>query len=273
MLKSILVGLDGTADSQAGADLALRWAAAAGATAVGLGVVDEPGICAPQMAPIGGDSIKEARDAAVLARATRAVDGFLADFRERAAAAGVPARAARVQGDPPTRLVEHAQRCDMIVLGRHTRFSFATRAGPDDTLRRVLRDAPRPVVTVPENPAAGTAVVVAYDGSLQAARALYAFRASGLDRGRAVHLVVVGDDAGPLDRAAEFLAAHDIPATPHVVPAAGSVAQTLLDTARGLGAGLVVAGAYGRSTLREFFLGSVTQTLLQEAAVPLLLFH
>jgi nucleotide-binding universal stress UspA family protein len=32
-------------------------------------------------------------------------------------------------------------------------------------------------------------------------------------------------------------------------------------------------GAYGRSALREFFLGSVTQTLLREAAVPLFLFH
>jgi nucleotide-binding universal stress UspA family protein len=32
-------------------------------------------------------------------------------------------------------------------------------------------------------------------------------------------------------------------------------------------------GAYGRSTLREFFLGSVTSTLLEQATVPLFLYH
>ena len=40
-----------------------------------------------------------------------------------------------------------------------------------------------------------------------------------------------------------------------------------------LNAGLLVMGAYGQPVLREFFLGSVTRTLLQETPVPLLLFH
>jgi nucleotide-binding universal stress UspA family protein len=32
-------------------------------------------------------------------------------------------------------------------------------------------------------------------------------------------------------------------------------------------------GAYGQPRIREFFLGSVTQTLLKESPVPLFLYH
>jgi nucleotide-binding universal stress UspA family protein len=32
-------------------------------------------------------------------------------------------------------------------------------------------------------------------------------------------------------------------------------------------------GAYGQPTLREFFLGSVTRTVLTRATVPLFLYH
>jgi nucleotide-binding universal stress UspA family protein len=277
MLKSIMVALDGTAGSWAGVDLAVRWAAGSGATLVGLGVVDEPGIRAPEMAPIGGEAFKEHRDAAILARAARKVEEFLDEFRARCGAARVAGRVLEVTGDPYDRIVSEAQRFDLVVLGRETHFRFATQSGPDSVLQRVLRDAPRPVVSVPENPAGGAGVMVAYDGSLQAARALFAFRASGLDIGGPVHLVSVGDDpaeAGQhLSRAAEFLGSHAITATRHPVQPDGSVARTLVEAARALDAGLVVAGTYGRSTLREFFLGSVTRSLLSKSAVPLLLFH
>ena len=40
-----------------------------------------------------------------------------------------------------------------------------------------------------------------------------------------------------------------------------------------LNASLFVMGAYGQPALREFFLGSVTRTLLEEASVPLFLSH
>ena len=50
-------------------------------------------------------------------------------------------------------------------------------------------------------------------------------------------------------------------------------AKVILEQIGRLNAGLLVMGAYGQPGLREFFLGSVTRTLLQETPVPLLLFH
>jgi nucleotide-binding universal stress UspA family protein len=40
-----------------------------------------------------------------------------------------------------------------------------------------------------------------------------------------------------------------------------------------MGADLLVMGAYGHSRLREFILGGVTRSLLQEMTIPVLLSH
>ena len=69
------------------------------------------------------------------------------------------------------------------------------------------------------------------------------------------------------------MTAHGIAASAHHVPAADPVAPALVGACRDLRAGLVVMGAYGRPTLYEFFLGSVTRTMLAECPVPLFLYH
>ena len=52
-----------------------------------------------------------------------------------------------------------------------------------------------------------------------------------------------------------------------------AVGEAILDQARQLDAQLLVMGAYGQPTLREFFLGSVTRTALRKSTIPLFLYH
>lgn len=119
--------------------------------------------------------------------------------------------------------------------------------------------------------------MIAYDGSLQSARAVQAFQATGLGVGRPVHVVHIGNGSGAGSphacRAVEFLNAHGMTASVHEVRAGESVAKALVGACRDLRAGLMVMGAYGRSTLHEFFLGSVTRSMLTESPVPLFLYH
>ncbi len=180
-------------------------------------------------------------------------------------------------GDPYIEILRETQRYDMVLLGLKTHFEFGFENIDDETLIRVLHSAPRPVVVVPENLGAGEAVVIAYDGSLQASRALYAFEASGLGRGRDVHVVSIGSEQGPAsaqaDRAVEFLAFHEIKSVPTVLTSPNAPAPLLLERARGLGAGLIVMGVYGQPILREFFVGSTTRTMLRETPVPLFVSH
>jgi nucleotide-binding universal stress UspA family protein len=146
----------------------------------------------------------------------------------------------------------------------------------DETLRRILRSTPRPVVAVPSEIPDGNAVVVAYDGSLQAARAVYAFVASGIAAKRPVHVISVNDDpveaARRGNRAIEFLAAHNIRAT--LCPQSqGSPTDQILKLAREVDAGLIVLGAYGKPRIQDFFVGSVTSAILAKSPLPLFLFH
>ena len=51
----------------------------------------------------------------------------------------------------------------------------------------------------------------------------------------------------------------------------GNVAQQILQVAQEVGAGLIVMGAHGHSRIREAFLGSVTEDMLQKMDRPLLM--
>ena len=73
--------------------------------------------------------------------------------------------------------MREAQRFDLVVVGRDTHFEFSSQGRPDSTVGRVVAASPRPVVVVPHPVPQGEDVVVGYDGSLQAARALQAFQA------------------------------------------------------------------------------------------------
>jgi len=271
-----LVGLDGSAYSTAAIELGIQWARKFDALLVGLGVIDEPTIRRPEPVPIGGSSFKKQRDEALLVAARRTVEQFLERFAIRCAESGVSCKLLEDVGLPSERICLEAQRYDLILLGKQTYYHFETQSQPDETLTTVLKDSPRPIVTVPEQLGNGNAVVVAYDGSLQAARTLQAFQALRLDLSHEVHIVAVHTDHDEAirhaDRAIDFLGFHEIKAQRHAVTSS-SPASAIIEQVNRLGAGLLVMGAYGQPAVREFFFGSVTRTLLKEKTVPIFLYH
>jgi nucleotide-binding universal stress UspA family protein len=278
VLKSILVGLDGSPYSEAAIELGICWAKRRDALLVGLGIIDEAGIYRPEPIPLGAAHFKRERDETLLADAHHKVDRFLERFTLRCSDAGVACKLLEDVGLPADQIVLEAQRYDLILLGRRTFFRFETGEGPDQTLHDVLKISPRPVVAVPNSALRqGRTVVVAYDGSLQAARALQAFQATNLHEAQTVHVVCVGsrhmEAAQQADRAADFLRLHEIESQVHPLVASVSPGQVLLEKVRELDATLVVMGAYGQPTWREFCFGSVTRTLLKLSPVPLFLYH
>lgn len=276
MLRSILVGLDGSAYGKSAMELGIRWAQNHDALLVGLGIIDKPGISKPGLEPLGGGSFRQHRDAAMLADARRRVEQFLGQFALRCSEAGVSCKLLEEVGAPEEQIVEEAQRYDLIMLGQQTFFQFETQEQADSTLVRVLKDSPRPVVTAPEKLDSGTAVVVAYDGSLQASHTLQAFVSLGLAKDRDVHVLTIGEDKDEAvrcaDRAVEYLGFHGVMARRNVIESTAA-APLILDAVKRLNAGLLVMGAYGKRSLREFFFGSVTQSILRDASVPLFLYH
>ncbi len=278
-MRSILVGLDGSADCQAAIDLGLRWATRFDSLLVGIGVVDEPTIRGHQPGGRISPSYQDAYNR-LLAETRHSVEQVLEQFALRCGAAEVAYKLLEDEGQPAERILAELQRYDLLIFGCRTHFRHASGQRPCPTLAEVLRSAPRPVVVAPNaiNLQAEGGAVVAYDGSIQAARALHAFLASGLAAGGGPIRVVTVESSSSVeaarvaDRAIEYLRFHHLEA--ERVPLSGSTAgQRFVEYADEVDAELLVMGAYGQSKMTEFFFGSATGKALESSTVPLFLFH
>jgi nucleotide-binding universal stress UspA family protein len=274
MLKSILIGLDGSPYSETAMELGLEWAKRFEALLVGLGIIDRPSSAAGEGTPPGAGGAIEQRDEPLVADARRKVESYLGQFSVRCARAQVACKVLEDVGLPWQEIVREAERCDMVLLGKRTYFHFESEESVDDTLQQVVRHSPRPVVTAPET-LGGQGVLVAYDGSLPAARTLQVFESLGLAEGEEVHIVSVfaeyDEAARTTGRAADFLGFHGVRTKAHPVASSASPGNVLMEQVRKLNPRLVVMGAHGKPAWRETLFGSVTRTMVRMSPVPVFL--
>jgi nucleotide-binding universal stress UspA family protein len=276
VVRSILVGLDGSVEADAAIELALRWAGVTGARVVGVAIVDEPAIrrgSSPAV-PIAGYYPQDGDERVVVAEHDR-VERLLAALDRRCAAHGVSCETLEERGSPHERILLTAQAHDLVVLPRRGRFRFQVNGGHDDTVERVLRGSARPVVTVPAGPPRSGPVVVAYDGGVRAARALQAFQSAGLEPSLDMVVVSVDESEARAARAAEpaleYLAAHDVTARVMVIASMAPADEPIAQVVDEVDARLLVAGIRRSRPLVERVFGSVTRALLRTTAVPLFL--
>ncbi len=186
---------------------------------------------------------------------------------------------ASVVGRPASTILAEADKRDLTVLGRDANFRFETEADDVKTREAILHRAACPVLIVPENASGpiGAKVVIAYDGSGAARRAIESFAASGLARARDVTVATV-DDSGEqawemASRGVALLSEFGIGAKPHNIVSALSNIDALFGFANESGAGLIVMGAFAHSRLAQLFHGSVTRGLVEKTTIPLYLKH
>lgn len=184
--------------------------------------------------------------------------------------------------DFPTRFVLAQARCADIVVsgGQSPAFSDAFElASPKD----LVMQAGRPLLVVPDraNWLDLRSVLVAWKDTPEARRAVAdALPMLRKARDVAIAAILERDDdrsavmAGVTDVAA-WLTRHGITATARVSEGARNetAAAQLEKVAGDVGAGLIVAGAYGHSRFRELIMGGVTQHLVTQSARPVLLSH
>ena len=119
---------------------------------------------------------------------------------------------------------------------------------------------------------AGVAVV-AWDGKEPSSRA--ARRAVPLLKKASKVIVAgapVGDRAPDLERLGAYYHSHGIEVGYERLPK-GEVGHQLIETCERHGADYMVAGAFGRSRIREFAFGGTTRQLLQKASLNLYMAH
>lgn len=274
--RSLLVAVDTAADGDARLALACDLALGMDAHLIGVcGVaMNEPPIADPYMGgAMIGESFTLFRDMAA-GEVQAAKDRFEArvgprcERREWRGGLGMPADL----------IVQAACAADLVMLGRRGSRSPDHTADPADVLMAVGR----PVLVVPPElarPPVGTPAVIAWKNSREAQRATAAALPL-LHQASAVHVFTCCEPGGrdkalaQLAEVVAWLGRHGI-AADAVAEVAGPVgaANDVLAFAEARGAGLIVAGGYGHSRLREWALGGVTRELLASAPVCVLLSH
>ena len=187
-------------------------------------------------------------------------------------AAGLSASYGELVGPVPGVEVAAERVSDVVVCGRAPRDVSPDRAA---LLEVAVMEAGRPVIVVPdaELESIATAVLVAWNGSAEAARAV-SMSMPLLIKAQRVVVVTVDDgdvNVEPEDLA-ETLRANGVKA--EAVKAKmdnAGVAATLEVEAGKHKADLILIGAYSHSRVREFVMGGVTDDVLTEGSVPMML--
>lgn len=277
MLRSLLVGVNGSQWSQVACEIAIRWARDLKIPLTCLGVCESGPPSSIESVPLSQTDMAAACDIGLSAMQRAKIKRALRDAGQHAAAAGISCHIIEVEGNPATLLGEEAQRHDLIILGRRACPHPSQGAAPSETLTEILRYSPRPIVLAGQEIPRSSHVIVAYDGSAQASRTLQSFVSSGLYYGHPLHLVGVGNSPNDvnrsLSRAVDYLNAHSLRAETHVLPIEVDVSQTLIDFARQTPTGLLVMGVYGQPWYKELLFGSVTRAVLAQFPAPLFLNH
>ncbi len=279
MWKRLLVGLDGSEWSAAAARLAFAFARRTDAEVEGVFVADVR-LAAPPLPP--ADMLGAPLDVpaepfrALEAEERKRGEAVVATFAEEARAAGVRAAAAVVSGTPVEALLGRLRAADAVFLGRRGR-GGAAEVGA--TVRAVARECVRPVVVAWKDlkPAEPRKVLVAYDGSPEAMRALRVAceLAEGTGHPLGYVLLSLAADARAVEaverEALQFCAAHGI--APERATRTGAAAAHICKAAKEFGCDLTVAPSYKPSRLKEVFLGSVTYDVLKDCCLPVLVHH
>ena len=172
--------------------------------------------------------------------------------------------------DFPTRyIVQQARAADIIVAGEDGRGGFADpfmQANPSD----LVMQTGRPLLVVPDpcNWLDLRSILIAWKDTPEARRAIVDALPI-LRQAKDVAVVEIIEEEPDRFAAllgirdiAVWLSRHNVVASEQVPAEKGNAAEQIERIASEVGAGLVVAGAYGHSRLREWVFGGVTRRLL-----------
>jgi nucleotide-binding universal stress UspA family protein len=197
-------------------------------------------------------------------------------FNAATKASGLETGWRAIFGPPSAAVIRGAIAADLAIVGPGDR-SLLGDLGSASAGDIVLRSG-RPILVVPDNVSAidTKTVVIAWKDTPEAQRAL-ADALPFLKGAENVLVVAIDEEAESKPGHAEavaFLLRHGVAAKSESIPSKGAaVGEVLLAHARNKGAGLIVAGAYGHSRVREWVFGGMTRALLTHAPVPVLFSH
>ncbi len=274
-IKDILTITDLNGD-QTASRVAVEFARQSGSHVTGLALAFEPIVPGFLAAPMPTDYLQVAK--------TQALDAARAStdkFKGYAELAGTSAES-RVEeiitGGNLEAIMGHCRLSDMVVVGQDN--PEAPEPMREMLIEGLLFESGVPTLIVPfisKGDFQLKKVVLAWDGSATAARAVHAALPI-LEIAKHVTIVIVNKglplEGEPGSDIATYLARHDLEINVDVInnPPIG-VGDALLNYIAENGADLLVMGGYGHSRMREYLVGGATRDILHSMTVPVLMAH
>lgn len=243
----------------------------------GIAILDRELVSPPEAVPLGGIAFKLELDEKRMVRAREQAADVAATFNAFCRRAKVSFDVCCTENGIAPEISRAVQRHDLLLAG-HAGANAAGDRNHDSPLPTILRACPRPAIVAPARaPADSLCVVVAYDGSVQAARAVESFVASGFERQAEIQVVAFDEDLLQAQSIAalarDYLASHGYQAATacsRLLPGE-SVALLIERACVEHRARLLVMGVYGQPIFREVLFGSTTKRLLSDIKLPILL--
>jgi nucleotide-binding universal stress UspA family protein len=271
MIETVLVATDGSEAAAVAERYGVALAARLGARVTGVSVVEErlarglsgEGLGVPPP-PI------EALETFLAARAEAACRRLAAAGRER----GVECATETTRGIADDAIVERGKHADLLVLGRDGEHAGFRTALIGSTVDGVLRKTSKPVVVVPASAQLSGPVLLAFDGSPGSRiAARLAIEIAG-KLGETIHVFVDSKDKGRsaarFDEVRRLLGAPSVPVR-EAASTLGKPDDKIVDAAKEAGSAMIVMGAFGRSRIHEYFLGSNSAAVVRSSPIAVLL--
>jgi len=276
MIKTILVGLDGSEHARTARRYALWLGQRLGATVIGLHVVDIVSIEGSFFHDISGSlGFEPYLDFSSKMREVLYERGqsLVQEFSAAAAEHNVRADTLMAMGVVANEIADQARTADLVVIGhRGINEKFSTGL-LGSTAESVTRKCPKPVFVSTMEFAPITRPLLAYDGSQRAAAAMHAAAEFCASLSLPLTVLTVSKEAEAGERimqdARKYLASYQLESTCEVQ--AGNAPEQIVACIKDRGFDLLFIGAYGHSRIIEMVLGSTTEYVLRNAPCPVFL--
>lgn len=275
-MKKILVVLDHADNSDHVQDYALELAEFHGSHLSAIAVLDLPWLTAVQPEPLGGAAFKLKHDERMILETRKRIQELIQTFSDRAKNTKVPHTIINAEGFPSVEIEKASLSHDLLVMGRELDLHFQVGDVNDLIIKTIARHNPRPIISLVDAASAQGDVLIAYDDSLQASRALHMFLLLGLGNGRKAHILVIDPSkkaaALMADHAKVMCALYGLPAEIHLRQD-GKPEDVILEESARLKVSMIIMGAYGKPFFEQMIFGSCTKAVIKQTKIPVFIHH
>ncbi|MGE4373250.1 MAG: universal stress protein [Xanthobacter sp.] len=280
MLRRLLVLLGESAPSVAARKYAFRLASESDRMQLaGLAGIDLVSLHVPTLGRAGAASIQARLEEDLRQQSEELRQRLHETYQRECARHGMPFEWLTFEGDPDEALLLAAETRDLLIAGHDITFEARVGQPLSEMLSRLLAVTPRPVVVCGDHvPEQGT-VLVAYDGSLPAMRALQMFTLIGLGHGIGESVRVLSthtseeEAARRAEGAVSYLHLHGIDAEALPVATRADPTSVIRSEVANQKARTLVMGCYGRRGWRQMLFGSTTGKLVENPPCALFIYH